>query len=114
MAKPGLEAKQLASWRDGKAAAWAQAGLRIGLFGGSFNPAHGGHRHVALSAMNALKLDAVIWLVAPQNPLKSSQDMAEYDRRLVSTRKIAEHPRMVVSDSESRLGHFFTADSLRW
>jgi nicotinate-nucleotide adenylyltransferase len=102
-----------AAWRDGKAAAWGRAGLKIGLFGGSFNPAHGGHRHVALSAMTMLRLDAVIWLVAPQNPLKTSDDMADYDRRLASAQSIAAHPRMHVSDMERRMRCFYTAETIR-
>ncbi|HLZ82986.1 MAG TPA: hypothetical protein VKQ54_05420, partial [Caulobacteraceae bacterium] len=46
-------------------------GMAVGLYGGSFNPVHGGHAHVATTALRRLGLDRVIWLVSPQNPLKS-------------------------------------------
>ncbi len=52
--------------------------LRIGLLGGSFNPAHAGHLHITLEALKRLKLDAVWWLVSPQNPLKATKGMATY------------------------------------
>ncbi|HYD98509.1 MAG TPA: nicotinic acid mononucleotide adenylyltransferase, partial [Alphaproteobacteria bacterium] len=55
-------------------AAWA--GLRVGLLGGSFNPAHAGHRTMSLAALAQLRLDAVWWLVSPQNPLKPAAGMA--------------------------------------
>lgn len=113
MAKFAPDMTQLAAWRDGKASAWARAGLRIGLFGGSFNPAHGGHRHVATSALNLLRLDAVVWLVSPQNPLKTSADMAEYQRRKDSAARQADHPRMWVSDFERRIDTRYTADTLK-
>ena len=53
-----------------------QPGMRVGLYGGSFNPAHDGHAHVAETARKRLGLDRVIWLVSPQNPLKSARDTA--------------------------------------
>jgi nicotinate-nucleotide adenylyltransferase len=113
MAKFAPDIALLAAWRDGKASAWARAGLRIGLFGGSFNPAHGGHRHVATSALNLLGLDAVVWLVAPQNPLKTADGMADYVRRTESAEREARHPRMCVSDFEARIESRYTADTLR-
>jgi nicotinate-nucleotide adenylyltransferase len=113
MAKFDPDIGLLAAWRDAKASAWARSGFRIGLFGGSFNPAHGGHRHVAASALNLLALDAVIWLVAPQNPLKTSEGMAEYRRRQDSAAREARHPRMTVSDIEHRLDSRYTADTIR-
>ena len=58
---------------------------RIGLLGGSFNPAHRGHRHISLDAMRALGLDEVWWLVSPGNPLKEgAKDMAPFEARLAS------------------------------
>ena len=59
-------------------------GLRIGLLGGSFNPAHAGHRHISLLAIKFLGLDEVWWLVSPQNPLKPAADMAPLQARLAS------------------------------
>lgn len=87
--------------------------MRIGLLGGSFNPAHGGHRHISLLALKRLRLDFVWWLVSPQNPLKSAQDMAPLPDRLRMAEKVARHPRIRVRDLESGLGTRYTADSLQ-
>lgn len=87
--------------------------LRIGLLGGSFNPAHDGHRHISLVALRQLQLDRVIWLVSPQNPLKASDDMADLPARLDRARRVAAHPGIEVSDIEYHLGTQFTADTLR-
>src|SRR6202012_1150455 len=57
-------------------------GMRVGLFGGSFNPAHEGHAHVAETAMKRLRLDRVIWLVSPQNPLKPTHETVATTRRV--------------------------------
>ena len=62
--------------------------LKIGLVGGSFNPAHDGHIHVALKARQQLGLDQIWWLVSPQNPLKSSLGMASHEKRLANARKL--------------------------
>jgi nicotinate-nucleotide adenylyltransferase len=88
-------------------------GQRIGLFGGSFNPAHRGHYMVALYALKKLRLDWVWWLVSPQNPLKDPGETGEYAARLAWTRKIAHHPRFVVTDLEKQLGSRTTAQTLR-
>lgn len=87
-------------------------GRRIGLLGGSFNPAHEGHRHISLIALRRLGLDEVWWLVSPQNPLKSSDDMAPFEERFASAQHMALHPRIKVTDLESRLGTRYTADLL--
>jgi len=87
-------------------------GQRIGLFGGSFNPAHRGHSAVALFALHKLRLDWVWWLVAPQNPLKDRRDYSDYEERLDLARKIARHPRFIVTDIERRLGTLATAVTL--
>ena len=86
---------------------------RIGLLGGSFNPAHEGHLHISLEAMKRLKLDAVWWLVSPQNPLKSTDGMAAYEDRFASAEAMARHPRIHVSDIEQTLGTRYTVDTLR-
>ncbi len=88
-------------------------GQRIGLFGGSFNPAHRGHYMVALYALKTLKLDWVWWLVSPQNPLKDPGETGEYETRLAETRKIARHPRFIVTDIEKQMGARTTAETLR-
>ena len=88
-------------------------GMRVGLFGGSFNPAHEGHAHVAETALQRLKLDRVIWLVSPQNPLKPTHETAELAHRLAAARRYARGPAMIVSDAETRLGSQYTIDTLR-
>ena len=90
-----------------------ERGMKVGLLGGSFNPAHEGHAHVAETALARLGLDAVIWLVSPQNPLKSRRDTEPLDRRMASARKQARGPRMLVSDAESRIEAQYTLDTLR-
>lgn len=87
--------------------------LRVGLLGGSFNPAHDGHRYVSLEALKRLELDQVWWLVSPQNPLKPRAGMAALPDRLEQARQVARHPRIKVSALEARLGTRFTADTLR-
>jgi nicotinate-nucleotide adenylyltransferase len=88
-------------------------GQRIGLFGGSFNPAHHGHYMVALYALKRLKLDWVWWMVSPQNPLKDPSETGEYAARLAYTRSIARHPRFMVTDIEKQMGSRTTAETLR-
>lgn len=88
-------------------------GLRIGILGGSFNPAHEGHLHLSLEALKRLQLDFVWWLVSPQNPLKSEQGMAAFALRYASAELAARHPRIQVSDLETRIDTRFTADTMR-
>ena len=88
-------------------------GQRIGLFGGSFNPAHRGHYMVALYALKRLQLDWVWWLVSPQNPLKDPKETDDYGKRLAYTRRIARHPRFIVSDLEEQIQHRATPHR-RW
>ncbi len=87
--------------------------MRVGLFGGSFNPAHDGHAHVAETALRRLGLHRVIWLVSPQNPLKSSRDLKPVARRLADAAREARGPSMIVSDVETRLGARYTIDTVR-
>lgn len=86
-------------------------GLRIGLLGGTFNPAHSGHRHIALLAMQHLNLDWVWWIPAAGNPLK--QEEAPFEARFASVKRMAQHPRMRVTDLERQLGTRYTYDTLR-
>jgi len=90
----------------------ALAGLRVGLLGGSFNPAHEGHRHISLLALKYLQLDELWWMVSPQNPLKSPAEMAPFSERLASARAMARHPRIRATDIETRLNTRYTADTL--
>ena len=85
----------------------------VGLLGGSFNPAHAGHRHISELAIKYLKLDEVWWLVSPQNPLKPLADMAPLKARLASAARHAHHPRMRATAVEAELGTRYTADTLR-
>lgn len=88
-------------------------GLKIGLLGGSFNPAHGGHLHVSEVALARLGLDYVWWLVSPQNPLKPAMGMAPFAARLARARALATHPRIRVTGIEAEFGTRYTIDTLR-
>ncbi len=88
------------------------AGPRIGLLGGSFNPAHEGHLHISRLALDYLRLDQVWWLVSPQNPLKGPADMAPLEARLASALVRADDPRIVATDLERELGTVHTAETL--
>jgi nicotinate-nucleotide adenylyltransferase len=87
-------------------------GARIGLLGGSFNPAHDGHLHITRIALNRLRLDQVWWLVSPQNPLKSTADLASLNKRMERATKVAKDPRIVVTDIEVELGTRYTIDTI--
>lgn len=87
---------------------------RIGLLGGSFNPAHRGHRRISLAAMRELGLDEVWWLVSPGNPLKKgAKDMAAFDIRLGSAERMARRAAIRASDFETREGTRYTIDTVR-
>jgi nicotinate-nucleotide adenylyltransferase len=85
---------------------------RVGLLGGSFNPAHRGHRRMSLAALDALGLDEVWWLVSPGNPLKAAAGMAPLAARLGAARSMARRSRIRVSDFEAQAGTRFTVDTL--
>ena len=87
--------------------------IRTGLLGGSFNPAHGGHRAITLAAMRALGLDEVWWLVSPGNPLKDgTPGMAPFAARFASARRQARRAPIRVTAIETRLGTRYTIDTL--
>ena len=89
-------------------------GLRIGLLGGSFNPAHAGHLYVSETALKRLKLDSVWWLVSPGNPLKEDAAMAPLAMRAQSARDVAAHePRIHVSAMERALHTIYTIDTVK-
>ena len=103
---------------------WGRAGARltdkriaprrIGLLGGSFNPAHRGHRGITLGAIDALGLDEAWWLVSPGNPLKDgAADMAPLASRLASARRMSRRAPIRATDIEARLGTRYTIDTLR-
>jgi nicotinate-nucleotide adenylyltransferase len=89
----------------------AYSGMKIGLFGGSFDPAHEGHAHVAATALKRLGLDRVWWLVSPQNPLKPKS--SPFAKRMRSAQALARGRKMVVTDIERRLDCAFTYQTLR-
>ena len=90
----------------------APAGMRVGLLGGSFDPAHAGHVLITLRALAAFRLDRVWWLVSPGNPLKA-RGPAELARRVAAAEALMRHPRVAVTDLEARLGTRTTAEALR-
>ncbi len=90
---------------------YARAGQSVGLLGGSFDPAHEGHAHITREALKRFGLDQVWWLVTPGNPLKPTGP-APLAQRLDRARAVMQHPRVVVSDIEARLGTRFTAETL--
>jgi len=86
--------------------------MRIGLLGGSFNPAHPGHRHIAEVARRRLQLNQVWLLVSPGNPLKPAQGMAPLAERLASARRIADGRHVVATAIESAFGTRYTVQTL--
>ncbi len=90
----------------------AYPGMRIGLLGGSFNPPHPGHRHIAETALRRLGLDKVWLLVTPGNPIKERGELAALSQRLSETQIMADHPRIVVTGFEATLPTAYTARTL--
>jgi nicotinate-nucleotide adenylyltransferase len=87
--------------------------MRIGLLGGSFNPAHAGHRHISLVALAKLGLDQVWWLVSPGNPLKDPSQLPSLKQRVAAANEVARHPRIVVTGFEEEFGFVHTIDTIR-
>ena len=85
--------------------------MTIGLLGGSFDPAHEGHVHITKEALKRFRLDRVWWLVSPGNPLKT-EGPAPIDRRIAAARAVMDHPRVTITDIETRLGTRYTAETL--
>lgn len=90
-----------------------RSGLRTGLLGGSFNPAHRGHRAISLAALRLMNLDEVWWLVSPGNPLKPSAGMAPLAARVASARAASRRAPIRATAIERELGTRFTVDTLR-
>jgi nicotinate-nucleotide adenylyltransferase len=88
--------------------------MKIGLLGGSFNPAHAGHIAVSLEALRRLELDEIWWLVSPQNPLKEKKGLPATKDRITYARDLIKHPRIKVMDVESDLGSSYTIDTLEF
>jgi nicotinate-nucleotide adenylyltransferase len=85
---------------------------RVGLLGGSFNPAHEGHRYLSELAIRHLQLHQVWWIVSPQNPLKASDEIAPFEHRLAVAQSVADHPQIRVTDVERKIGTRHTIDTI--
>jgi nicotinate-nucleotide adenylyltransferase len=88
--------------------------MKIGLFGGTFDPPHDAHRAACLIAMRRLGLDRVWWLVTPGNPLKDTSGLSPLEERIAAAKEIAKHPRIVVTGLEARIGARYTYDTLKY
>jgi len=106
MEREPLLKRPVPKWGDRRA-------MRIGLLGGSFNPAHAGHAHIVRIAMRRLRLAQVWLLVSPGNPLKRDADMAPLAQRMSEAATIADGRRIIATDIEHQLGTRFTRDTLR-
>jgi nicotinate-nucleotide adenylyltransferase len=90
----------------------ASPGMRIGLFGGSFNPAHEAHREASLFAWRRLGLDRVWWLASPGNPLKDNRSLPPLDERIAQANRVAHSPFIEVTGIEAMLGTRFAFDTV--
>ena len=88
--------------------------MRIGLFGGSFDPPHEGHVLVSRIALTRLGLDRLWWLVTPGNPLKDAKELPSLESRIAACRELAIDPRIVVTGVEAQIRTRFTYDTLRY
>jgi len=88
--------------------------MRIGLFGGSFNPPHEGHLLVSRTALTRLGLDRLWWLVTPGNPLKDTRALPSLASRIAAARRLVQDPRIVVSGLEADIGARYTAETLEF
>jgi nicotinate-nucleotide adenylyltransferase len=89
-------------------------GMRIGLFGGTFDPPHAAHRAACLLAMRRLGLDRVWWLVTPGNPLKDTDGLTPLAQRIAAARTLAHHPRIDVTDLEADLRTSYTYETIHY
>lgn len=91
---------------------YVEKGMQVGLFGGSFNPPHAGHRLVAEIALRRLQLDQLWWMVTPGNPLKGTRELAPLAERIRLSEKVAQDPRVKVTAFEAAHHIRYTADTL--
>ncbi|MBB5073317.1 nicotinate-nucleotide adenylyltransferase [Bartonella callosciuri] len=84
----------------------------VGLFGGSFNPPHGGHLFVAKSAIRRLRLDQLWWMVTPGNPLKNCTDLPSLDERIRLSAELIDHPKIRVTGFEQAIGSRVSVDTI--
>jgi nicotinate-nucleotide adenylyltransferase len=90
------------------------AGMTIGLFGGSFNPPHAGHRLVTLTALRRLKLNRIWWIVTPGNPLKNTSGLPPLNERMQACRGLMPEPMIDITGFEAEIGTRYTLDSLKY
>jgi nicotinate-nucleotide adenylyltransferase len=88
--------------------------MRIGLFGGTFDPPHAAHRAACLLALRRLGLDRVWWLVTPGNPLKDTRGLAPLAERVAAAQALADHPLIDVTDLEAALGTTYTYETVSY
>jgi len=88
--------------------------MRIGLFGGTFDPPHEAHHAATLLAMKRLDLDQVWWLVTPGNPLKDTRGLQPLQSRIAAARALTRHPRIAVTGLEAVIGTRYTYDTLAY
>ncbi len=89
-------------------------GMKIGLFGGTFDPPHQAHLAASLLALKRLKLDSVWWLVTPGNPLKNTRGLAPLEQRIAAARTLTNHRRIYVSGLEAVIKTRYTYDTIKW
>jgi nicotinate-nucleotide adenylyltransferase len=89
-------------------------GMKIGLFGGTFDPPHQAHLGACLLAMKKLGLDAVWWMVTPGNPLKDTRHLSPLDKRISAVRAMTRHPRIYVTGFEADIGTRYTYDTIEY
>jgi nicotinate-nucleotide adenylyltransferase len=89
-------------------------GMRIGLFGGTFNPPHQGHLLVSRIALDRLGLDRIWWIVTPGNPLKENSGLPPLELRMEAARKLARHPRIDITGFEAEIGTRYTYDTIAY
>jgi nicotinate-nucleotide adenylyltransferase len=87
--------------------------MRVGILGGSFNPPHMGHVHISKMALKTLQLDAIWWLVTPQNPLKSKDNLLPHQRRIELSQNIMQHPKIIVTGLEAELSATHTYGTVK-